>query len=96
MRASDLIGRTITLPDGTERVVVGIRAIQDGPPRGLMAAIRVDSLIVSNRHAGSYLGFQDRDQQGPWVLGRIVRWLHRGTAVVPWEDVREQVLPPSG
>ena len=26
---------------------------------------------------------------------RIVRWLHRGTAVVPWEDVREQVLPVS-
>ena len=36
-----------------------------------------------------------RDQQGPRLLGRIVRWLHRGTAVVPWDDVREQVLPVS-
>jgi hypothetical protein len=95
MRASDLLGQTVHLPDGSERVVVGLRAVQDGPPRGLMAGIRLDAVIVSNRHAGAYLGYQDRDQQGPWLIGAIVRRLHRGTTVLPWADVRDQLLSPS-
>jgi hypothetical protein len=92
MRASDLLGRTVRLPDGTERVVVGLRAIQDGPPRGLTAAIRLDAVIVSNRHAGAHLGYQDRDQQGPWLIRALVRRLHRGTEVIDWPLVKDQLL----
>ena len=96
MRASDLLGRTVRLPDGQERIVVGLRGVQDGPLRGEMPLIRLDGVIVSNRHSGAYLGFQDRDQQGPWLLGAIVRRAHRGTQVLLWSEVRDQLVPPPG
>lgn len=92
MRASDLLGRRVRLDDGTERIVVGLRAVQDGPLRGELRSLRLDGVIVSNRLALAYLGFQDRAQQGPWLLGAIVRRAHRGTAVVPWEQVRDQLV----
>ena len=92
MRASDLLGRPVTLSDGEERIVVGLRGVQDGPVRGSLRTIRLDAVIVSNRHTGAYLGFQDREQQGPWLIGAIVRRLHRGTRVVAWAEVRDQLL----
>lgn len=92
MRASELLGRRITV-EGKERYVVGLRAVQDGPRRGHLATIRLDAVIVSNRQAGANLGFQDRDQQGPWLLGALVRLAHRGTQVLPWDEVRDQLVP---
>ena len=92
MRASELLGRQVRLPDGQERIVVGLRAVDEGPAVGGGPAIRLEGVIVSNRHTGAYLGFQDRDQQGPRLIGTLVRWAHRGTQVLPWEDVRDQLL----
>jgi len=34
------------------------------------------------------LGYDRRDQQGPWLVRLIVRRLHRRLLVVPWEAVR--------
>lgn len=92
MRAGDLLGREVRLADGHTRIVVGLRAVPDGPIRGLRASLRIDAVIVSHRGTGSYLGFQDRQQQGPWLLGVIVRRLHRHAAVVPWDEVCDQLL----
>lgn len=92
MRAGDLLGREVRLADGYTRIVVGLRAVPDGPLRGLRATLRIDAVIVSRRGTGSYLGFQDREQQGPWLVGAIVRRLHRHGAVVPWEEVCDQLL----
>src|ERR1051325_422785 len=89
MKASDLIGRAGF--DHTGRrigVVTDLRCVQDGPLRGAMAAPRVRSVIVSPRRTGSLLGYDRREQQGPWLVRRIVRWLHRDLLIVPWESVR--------
>lgn len=89
MRASDLIGRPVL--DGTGRrigVVTDLRCVQDGPLRGAMAAPRVHEVLISRHRTGSLLGYDRRDQQGPWLVRRIVRWLHRDLMVVPWESVR--------
>jgi len=86
MKASDLIGRPVV--DSTGRrigVVTDLRCVQDGPLRGAMAAPRVRDVIVSRRRTGSMLGYDRRDQQGPWLIRLLVRWLHRDLLIVPWE-----------
>jgi hypothetical protein len=68
-------------------VVTDLRCVQDGPVRGVLAAPRVDALLVSRRHTGSLLGYDRRAQQGPWLVRIVVRWLHRGMVVIPWSAV---------
>jgi hypothetical protein len=89
MKASDLLGRPVL--DATGRrigVVTDLRCVQDGPLRGAMAAPRVHEVIISRRRTGSMLGYDRREQQGPWLVRRIVRWLHRDLLILPWESVR--------
>src|SRR5439155_394718 len=66
-----------------------VTAILVGPLLGSMAAPRLDSLLLSRRHTGSTLGYDRREQQGPWLLRAIVRRLHRNLAVVPWSAVAD-------
>jgi hypothetical protein len=88
MRASDLLGAPVLDRDGRQvGVVTDLRCVQDGPVRGSMAAPRVDALVVSRRHTGSLLGYDRRDQQGPWLIRAAVRRLHRHLLVVPWSAV---------
>ena len=88
MRASDLLHRRVVAEDGQAvGHVIGLRAVADGPPSGPNALLRIDALMVSRRHVGSWLGYQNREQQGPWVLAAVVRWLHRSDLVIDWVDV---------
>jgi hypothetical protein len=81
MRATDLIGLDVYDPHGEHLgVVIDLRCIQDGPLRGAMATLRVDSLLVSRRRTGAQLGYQRRTQQGPWLLRAALRRLHG----IPW------------
>jgi sporulation protein YlmC with PRC-barrel domain len=90
MRASDLIGLDVVDADGaTLGVVTDLRCIQDGPLRGAMQAPRVSALVISRRHTGSLLGYDRRAQQGPWLLRRIVQFLHRDAVLVPWDNVAD-------
>jgi sporulation protein YlmC with PRC-barrel domain len=89
MKASDLIGRPVFESGGRQvGIVTDLRCVQDGPVRGSMAAPRVHSVIVSGRRTGSMLGYDRRDQQGPWLIRVIVRWLHRKSTIVAWESLR--------
>jgi sporulation protein YlmC with PRC-barrel domain len=89
MKASDLLGRRVVDASGAYLgVVTDLRCIQDGPLRGSMAAPRVHQLIVSRRRVGSLLGYDRRDQQGPWLIRIIIRQLHRQILFVPWEAAR--------
>ncbi len=88
MRASDLFGLEVFDRTGHPLgVVTDLRCVLDGPVRGVLAAPRVDALIVSRRHTGSLLGYDRREQQGPWLVRAVVRWLHRDLVVVPWSAV---------
>jgi len=46
----------------------------------------VRSLIVSRTHVGSLLGYERRQQQGPWLIKVLVRWLHRQAFIIDWDD----------
>jgi hypothetical protein len=94
MRAHDLIGQEVFDADGQRvGVITDLRCIQDGPLRGTMALPRIDSLLVSRRHLGSLLGYDRREQQGPWLIRTIVRHLHRDLLVIPWSKVGSHTGP---
>jgi sporulation protein YlmC with PRC-barrel domain len=91
MRASDLIALEVFDADGHRLgVVTDLRCVQDGPLRGAMQAPRVSALVVSRRHTGSLLGYDRRRQQGPWLIGVLVRLLHRRALLVPWAAVGDR------
>jgi sporulation protein YlmC with PRC-barrel domain len=89
MRASDLLGARVRDADGTDiGHVSDLRLVQDGPVLGTWgAALRVHGLVVSPNHSGSYLGYDRGTVHGPWLVERIVRWLHRNACWVEWSDV---------
>jgi PRC-barrel domain len=90
MRASDLIGLEVLDRAGTRLgVVVDLRCVQDGPPRGTLATLRVDALIVAARHAGTMLGYGRPEQKAPWLIAAVVALLHRPVRVIPWSAVAD-------
>jgi sporulation protein YlmC with PRC-barrel domain len=89
MRASDLIGREVVDAGGSHvGYVSDLRCVQDGPVRGTLAAPRVHALLVDRHHVGSRLGYQDRDQHGPWIIAALIRLLHRHSQVIEWDQVQ--------
>lgn len=50
---------------------------------------RLIGIIVSPRGATSYLGYERTVASRPVILDRFLRWLHRGSFLVLWEDVRQ-------
>ena|SRR3954471_15135199 len=94
MRAHELIGQDVLDRDGHKvGIITDLRCIQDGPLRGTMALPRIDSLLVSRRHVGALLGYDRREQQGPWLIRAIVRRLHRRLVLVPWSTVADHSGP---
>lgn len=88
MRASDFIGREVRGQDGTRiGIITDLRCVQDGPPRGPAAMLRVDAVLISSRHTGATLGYDRRSRQGPWMVRVMIRWLHRNLRVIPWSSI---------
>jgi len=83
MRASDLLGAEVRTADGGRLgVVTGLRCTTDGPSAGSVPAPRVRALVVTGRHVGSALGYQQEEQRGPWLVRAVIRGLHRQTRLV--------------
>jgi hypothetical protein len=83
MRASDLLGAEVRTVDGRRLgVVTGLRCTADGPSSGATPAPRVRALMVTGRHVGAALGYQQTGQRGPWLVGALTRRLHRGARLV--------------
>jgi hypothetical protein len=83
MRASELLGAEVRTADGRRLgVVTGLRCTADGPRSGTMPAPRVRALVITGRHMGAALGYQQDGQHGPWLVGALIRGLHRGARLV--------------
>lgn len=88
MRAGELVGRAVVEHDGRPLgVCTDVRCWREPTGAGAAPGLRLAGLVVSPRHAGSLLGYERGRLQGPHLLARLVRRLHRGAVVVPWEDV---------
>jgi sporulation protein YlmC with PRC-barrel domain len=46
-----------------------------------------EGLVVGKGRPGGYLGYDRDGKQGPWLLNRLVRWIHRHSGYVPLADI---------
>ena len=67
--------------------VVDVRFVLDGPLDGTLAAPRLHGLLVSPRTGTSFFGYERTEVRSPALLARWLRWRHRGTFLVRWQDV---------
>ena len=88
MILSDLLGSDALEADG-RRVggVVDVRLEISGAPAQLLSATVVTGLLVSPQTRFSTWGYERRGEDGPVVIARLQRWLHRGSFLVAWDDV---------
>jgi len=83
MRASELLGAEVRSAQGQRiGVVTGLRCSLDGPSGGPTPAPRVRVLVVTGRHAGAALGYQQEGQRGPWLVRAIIRALYRHASLI--------------
>lgn len=88
MILGDLLGTPVHDADGGRLGRVGdARFVLDGAPRQLMAQPRLLGLVVSPHSAASFLGYERNGVTQPRQLVRLLRWRHRGSFLVLWEDI---------
>jgi sporulation protein YlmC with PRC-barrel domain len=77
-RLNDLLRMSVRAPDGSNLGhVLDVRAERSDERSG--RPIVVTGLVVGRGHPGSLLGYDRRADQGPWLVNRVVRWMHRGS-----------------
>jgi sporulation protein YlmC with PRC-barrel domain len=88
MILGDLLGKDV-YDDGGTRLgrVADARFVVDGVPRQLLAEARLLGLVVSPHSASSFLGYERTGLRQPWPLPSLLRWRHRGSFLVLWEDI---------
>jgi hypothetical protein len=87
-RISDLLGARVITLDGHEIGHINdVRLAPGQTIRGVRAELLVAGLVISDRHAGSMLGYDRRSDQGPWLVRALVRRLHRKARYLPWTAV---------
>lgn len=67
--------------------VADARFVLDGQPHQLTSDARLLGLIVSPHSSGSFLGYERTEVRHPWPLPQLLRWRHRGSFLVLWEDI---------
>ncbi|APE16098.1 hypothetical protein BOH72_13625 [Mycobacterium sp. WY10] len=88
MQLSDLLGLPVCDSDGTPLgTLIDVRLSVTGDLDGRPDAPKVFGVIVSPRSKSSYLGYERRRVDQPWVLASLLRWRHRGTFLTLWRDV---------
>ncbi|HEY8701193.1 MAG TPA: PRC-barrel domain containing protein [Arthrobacter sp.] len=88
MILGDLLGTPVHDSDGVRLGrVADARFVVDGPPHQLMADARLLGLMVSPHSVSSFLGYERTGVTRPWPLPQLLRWRHRGSFLVMWEDI---------
>jgi sporulation protein YlmC with PRC-barrel domain len=88
MILGDLLGTAVFDVDGVRLGrVADVRFVLDGGPQQLLAGARLLGLVVSPHSASSFLGYERNRLTQPWPLPRLLRWRHRGSFLVMWEDI---------
>jgi hypothetical protein len=74
--------------------VIDLRLAAD--PHSAEPALAVKALIMDTHRTGSLLGYERREQQGPWLIRVILRAVHRRAALIDWTDVEEITTEDTG
>lgn len=83
-RITDLLGMTVSGPRGQLGRVLDVRLDPAWHPE---RRLRVRGLLVGRGRPGTLLGYDRREEQGPWLVARAVRWLHRHSVTVSMDEV---------
>jgi sporulation protein YlmC with PRC-barrel domain len=87
-RMVHLLGLPVLGPDGAQLgFLADVRLAPTSVVDGVFSRLAVDGLVVDGKHVGSMLGYDRRAEQGPWLLRRIVRHIHRNAGYLPWDAV---------
>ena len=88
MILGDLLGTPVLDADGGRLGrVADVRFVLDGTPHQLMAEPRLLGMVVGPHSAASFLGYERNGLSRPWLLAQLLRWRHRGSFLVLWEDI---------
>lgn len=86
-RLSELCGMSVSSTGGVRRGrVLDVRLEPVGEP--VRDRLVITHLVIGRGRPGANLGYDRHPDQGPWLVSRAVRWLHRHSAPVEWSAVR--------
>jgi sporulation protein YlmC with PRC-barrel domain len=87
-RLNDLLHMSVRATDGSILGnVLDVRA--EASSQEAARPITVTGFVVGRGHPGSMLGYDRRADQGPWLVNKVVRWLHRDSGFVDAEALTE-------
>jgi hypothetical protein len=87
-RLVDLLGMRVRYADGRDGdQVTDVRLVPSSRLRGQLSELVVDGFVVGKQRPGTLFGYDRHPEQGPWVIRAIVRFLHRHTGYLTWDDV---------
>ncbi|QQQ61860.1 PRC-barrel domain-containing protein [Paenarthrobacter ureafaciens] len=88
MILTDILGIDVLDSSGKRLGEVSdVRFALDAAPGPLLSKARLVGIIVSPRTASSFLGFERQNLTQPWPIAQLLRWRHRGSFLVLWEDI---------
>lgn len=88
MILSELLGSRVHTPDGSDLgAVVDVRFRHAGREGRRAGDLELVALIVSPRSRSSFYGYERGTVRGPALIAAVIRRLHRGARIVPWECV---------
>lgn len=88
MILTDVLGSDVRAHDGVRLGEVSdVRFALDSTPTQLLSHARLVGIVVSPRTASSFLGYERQELTQPWPVAQLLRWRHRGSFLVLWEDI---------
>jgi hypothetical protein len=90
-RLSALLGMHVMYADGRDGdQVTDVRLVEGDRVRGgAIGELVVAGFIIGRRRPGTLFGYDRHPSMGPWVLRRLVWFVHRRTGYLTWEDVAD-------
>ena len=85
-RLNDVLHLAVHLPDGEP--LGQVLDLRLGRRRSEPLQLVVQGLVVGRGRPGGYLGYDRDGKQGPWLLNRLVRRIHRHSGYLPWSALR--------
>jgi hypothetical protein len=89
MILSDVLGSSVIDPEGQRLgFATDARFVLRSPAGSdLPSEARLEGLIVSPRTRSAFLGYDRADVESPALIARYLKWRHRGSFMVLWEDI---------
>ena len=88
MNLNDVLGCDV-MDDAGQRLgeVSDVRFALDAGAGQLLSQARLVGIVVCPRTASSFLGYERQELSQPWPVAQLLRWRHRGSFLVLWEDI---------